>query len=177
MPAMKGHFTPLNKVLAGKEEKYFIGLGKKSELRETLDDMIDLLKLAYDRPTHISELVPPDLPHYYGTVDAASIGFGGMILPCKRWLQPTLWRVEIPPDLKRAVVEGQLMMVDCEFAGFFMGNCHLHDLVEAVGAKLAGMCSHFFSDNSPTVAIVERQATSAKSPMPARALRWMVRRQ
>ena len=176
-PAMKGYFTPLNKELAGKEEKHFIGLGKKSEQRETLDDMINLLKLAYDQPTHISELVPPDLPRYYGTVDAASIGLEGVILPCTRWLQPSLWRLEMPPNLKRAVIEGWLTMVDCKFAGFFIGNCHLPNLVEAVGAKLAGMCSHFFSDNSPTVAIVERQATSAKSPMPARALRWMVRRQ
>jgi len=177
MPSMKGHFTPLNKVLAGKQLGHFIGLGKKSEVRETLQDMQDLLQLTHDKPSHISELVPPDLPHYYGTVDAASIGFGGVILPCTEWLQPTVWRVEMPADLKRAVIEGRLTMVDCEFAGYFIANCHLHDLLEGEGQRPAGMSSHFYSDNSPTVAIVGRQATSAQSPMPSRTLRWMARRQ
>ena len=177
MPAMRGHFTPLNRALVGKPEGSFVGLGKKSELRETLEDMQDLLDLAHSQPSHITELVPPDLPHYYGTVDASSSGFGGVLLPCTRWLPPTVWRVEMPADLRTAVIDGRLTMVDCEFVGYFIGNCHLYDLVEASGEDLPGMCSHFFSDNSPTDSILLKQSSKAPPPTPARTLRWLARRQ
>ncbi len=177
MPAMRGHFTPLNQALAGKTEGCFVGLGKKSELREVLADLRELIALSATHPSHITELVPPDLPHYYGTVDAAAIGFGGVLLPCTKWLPPTVWRVEMPSQLRRRVEEGSLTMVDCEFAAYFIGNCLLHDELLAAGGRVAGMNSHFYSDNSPTVGIVGRQATRAQSPMPARTLRWMARRQ
>ncbi len=177
MPAMKGHFTPLNQALAGKTDGCFIGLGKRSQLRETLLDMHGHLLLTGTQPSHITELVPPDLPHYYGTTDASGIGLGGVLLPCTRWLQPVVWRLEMPQDLSRAVDEGTLTMVDCEFAAYFIGNLLLHDIILANSPTVAGMNSHFFSDNSPTVGIVNRQATRAKSPMPSRTLRWLSRRQ
>ena len=177
MPSMKGHFTPLNAAMCGKRKHDFVGLGLKSEVREALNDLSQLLELAYSMPSHISELVPPDLPHYYATVDAASIGFGGVFLPCTRWLIATLWRVEMPPDLKQAVIDGRLTMVDCEFVGYFISNCHLYDVLVMDGAETAGMHSHTFSDNSPTVGISERQASRAKSPTPARILRWNAIRQ
>ena len=177
MPAMRGHFTPLNQALRGKTEGCFIGLGRKSQLRETLADLREHLIWTGTQPSHITELVPPDLPHYYGTVDASGTGLGGVLLPCTRWLDPIVWRLELPADLRKAVEEGTLTMVDCEFAAYFIGELLLQDMVlERVGT-LAGMNSHFFSDNSPTVGIVNRQATRALSPMPARTLRWLSRRQ
>ena len=177
MPAMRGHFTPLNQALAGKREGDFVGLGKHSQLREALEDMLEHLRLTGAEPSHITEIVPPDLPHYYGTVDASAAGLGGVLLPCTRWMEPLVWRLEMPPDLRRAVEQGTLTMVDCEFAAYFIGELLLQDLVLAEHGTLAGMHSHFFSDNSPTVGIINRQATRALSPMPMRTLRWLARRQ
>ena len=82
----------------------------------------------------------------------------------------------MPPDLTRAVQDGSLTMVDCEFAGYFIANCMLHDMA-GQGGTLAGMNSHFPSDNSPTVGIMRRQASRAQSCMPSRTLRWLARRQ
>ena len=79
----------------------------------------------------------------------------------------------MPPDLKQAVIDGLLTMVDCKFAGYFIGDCHLFDMVEAAGEPVEGMSSHFYSDNSPSVGIVNQQSSQAKSPMPARTLRWL----
>ena len=177
MPAMKGFMTPLNQALAGKLPGSFVGLGKASEVREVLTEIIPMLRLAWEEPSHVTEIVPTDLPHYYGTTDAAGVGFGGVMLPCTKWLEPTVWRLPMPKDLEDAVTEGSLTMVDCEFIGYFIGNCILHDLIAEAGEPLAGMNSHFLSDNSPTVGIVTRQASRAKSPTPARTLRWLALRQ
>ena len=177
MPSMRGHFTPLNQALVGKTEGCFVGLGKKSQLRETLADLREHILLTGSQPSHITELVPPDLPHYYGTVDASGVGLGGVLLPCTQWLQPIVWRLEMPQDLRQAVEEGTLTMVDCEFAAYFIGNLLLHEIILSGAGTIAGINSHFFSDNSPTVGIMNRQATRAKSPMPARTLRWLSKRQ
>jgi hypothetical protein len=53
-----------------------IGLGKHSEVRAALEDLVFLLRLLGSRPTHIRELVP-DMPHYVGYHDAAAEGAGG----------------------------------------------------------------------------------------------------
>ena len=92
-----------------------------------MEDMKHMMYLSWTSPSHITELVPEHLLHYYGTVDASGIGLGGVMLPCTRWLQPTVWRLEMPPDLNRAVQDGTLAMVDCEFTGYFIANCMLHD--------------------------------------------------
>ena len=177
MPAMKGYLTPLNQALVGKTPGSFVGLGKASQTREVLEDIIPLLRQAWSDPSHISEIVPTDLPHFYGTTDAAGVGLGGVLLPCTKWIQPTVWRLAMPRDLEEAVVGGTLTMVDCEFIGYFIGNTMLQELLAEAGEPLAGMNSHFFSDNSPTVGIVNRQAARAKSPTPARTLRWLAMRQ
>ena len=46
--------------------------------------LMALMDWAHNNPAHTSELVPPYLPHFYGTVDAAAVGMGGVILPCTR---------------------------------------------------------------------------------------------
>ena len=101
MPCMKGFMTPLNRVLA--TEATFVGLGKGSEVRDTLADFDHLLALATAHPSHITEIVPPDLPHYYGYVDFAAVGMGGVWLPCTRGLQPLVWRARNPHDIEREV--------------------------------------------------------------------------
>ena len=95
-------------------------------------------------------------------------------LPCTRWLQPCVWRVEWPDDIQKAIRQGTLTMVDCEFAAYFMGECMLDDLLEG---PIAGISSFAITDNSPTEGIVLRQASRATSPMPAACLRWLALRQ
>jgi hypothetical protein len=177
LPAMWGFFTPLYQAMLNKGPREFVGLGKRSEVRESLSDLITMLNWAHEQPSHITELVPSHAPHFYGTVDASSVGFGGTFLPCTTWIAPTVWRLEMPVDLRDSVRNGQLTMVDCEFAGYFIWNCMLVDRLEAEGIETAGMNSHCLSDNSPTVGIVNRQASRAKSPMPSRTLRWLAMRQ
>lgn len=177
MPSARGFMTPLYAQLPGKAPGDFIGLGRASEVREVLTDLRALLELAHQRPTHISELVPTDLPHAYAMMDASGVGLGGVMLPCTKWLPPSVWRLPMPPDLTAAVATGALSMVDCEFAAYFMSAILLEQIAHAHQVPLPGLNVHSFSDNSPTVHIVRRQAARAKSPMPARALRWLALRQ
>ena len=95
--------TPLNRALAfgpdGKP-KPTIGLGAKLEVREALVACDGLLRLMMEQPSHITEIVPPDLPHFYCYVDFAATGMGGVILPCTKWIQPSVWRFKNPPDIE-----------------------------------------------------------------------------
>ena len=177
MPSMKGFFTPLYNELGGKRPGDFVGLGRKSECRMVLEELGLMIELAVSRPSHIAELVGPDLPHIYGTVDASSRGLGGVILPCTKWVQPVVWRLAMPADLEAAVISRNLTMVDCEYAGVFIQVCFMQELAEAQWGEAAGMASLTFTDNSPTAGIVRRQASRANSPMPARTLRFLALRQ
>ena len=71
-----------------------------------------LIRLASIHPTHITEVVGPDLPHFYGYVDFAACGMGGVLLPCTRWVQPLVWRLPCPHDIKTA----------CETQGGYINN-------------------------------------------------------
>ena len=76
MPCMRGYMTPLNRALSS--SKSTVGIGKTSGIREALEQMVPMLRNAQSRPSHITEIVPPDLPHVYGYVDFAACGFGGV---------------------------------------------------------------------------------------------------
>jgi hypothetical protein len=93
LPTMRGFMTPLNKVLG--RSPATVGLARSSELREVLEQIIPMITLACERPSHITELVSPDHPHYYKFVDLSAVGAGGVILPCTKWIQPTVWRVTL----------------------------------------------------------------------------------
>jgi hypothetical protein len=82
LPCVRGFMTPLNRVLASATTT--VGLKLNSELRETLKAFLPMLEWAHNLPSHISEIVSPSLPHYYGYVDSAALGSGETILPCTR---------------------------------------------------------------------------------------------
>jgi hypothetical protein len=92
LPCMRGFMTPLNRVLASATTT--VGLKLNSELLRTLKAFLPMLQWAHNRPSHISEIVSPSLPHYYGYVDSAAVGAGGSILPCTRWIIPGVSRIE-----------------------------------------------------------------------------------
>jgi len=89
----------------------------------------------------------------------------------------------MPPDLEQDVIQGRLTMVDCEAMAWFLSECLVDDLVLAnyssqdETSPSAGLSTFFFSDNSPTVGIAQRQASRAKSRTPERLLRLLSLRQ
>ena len=172
IPCLRGLMTPLNQQLS--RERSTVGLRVGGTLRATFEIFATLIEDAQTHPSHIAEIVPPDLPHYHGTTDASGVGAGGVWLPCTEWLHPTVWRLEWPDDIKRAVRNGTLSMVDCEFAAYFIAECMIDDLSER---PVAGLSTFLWTDNSPTEAIVQRQASRAKSTMPEATLRWLALRQ
>lgn len=172
VPCLRGLMTPMNQLL--KKPGSRVGLRQGGTIRATFELFATLLEDAQDHPSHITEIVGPDLPHVYGTMDASGLGAGGVWLPCTHWLQPVVWRVEWPQDIQRAVRQGTLTMVDCEFAAYFIGECMLDDLYQG---PVAGLSSFAITDNSPTEGIVLRQASRASSTMPSACLRWLALRQ
>ena len=174
MPCMKGFMTPLNRVLGAKPQH--VGLRPGGETRDALEAFAPMLEASHSHPTHISELVGPDLPHYYGYVDAAGGGAGGTWLPCTRWIQPLVWRVQWPDDIAREIRKqnGSVSNSDAEAAAVFIGECILDD---ELAGDTAGVSSHLGSDNSPTVGWNQRGASRASHKCPERLLRWKALRQ
>ena len=172
LPCLRGLMSPLNHVLSRAPST--VGLKKGSILRETFATFACLLRDAQDNPSHITELVSPDLPHLYGMTDASGTGAGGVWLPCTKWLQPVIWRFEWPKDIQQAIRAGSISMVDCEFAAYFIAECMVDLLIPN---QTAGLSTFLWTDNDTTRHIVRRQASRASSPMPAATLRWLALRQ
>ena len=174
MPSMRGFMTPLNRVLSHSEQT--VGLGKASQLRETFIAFQVMLELGYAVPSHITELVPPDLPHIHGYVDAAAVGLGGTWLPCTAWVIPTVFRLEFPKDIADEVRKSnsRINNNDVEAAGAFVAELMVEDVY---GSDTAGISSHLGCDNTPTVGWFSSGASKGTHRQPERMLRWSALRQ
>ena len=165
-PAVKSFMTPLNRAL--KKGNINVGLGKKSEIRETFLRMLDLLQLAVKRPCHITELVPTALPHVYGYMDAAAVGAGGVRLPCTEFMPAIVWRIPFPDDIRKAVQEQKgITNSDLEFAAYLIQNWETE--VWFPNGPV-GLVTWDGSDNSPTVGWENRKASRSLSRFPERGL-------
>ena len=176
MPCMRGFMTPLNRRL-GQKDYPTVGLGLKSELRETLEEMAFLVHQAHLRPSHICELVPTDLPHFYTYNDASSFGAGGVILPCTKWIPPTVWRYQYPADITAQIQQhgnNTITNTDAEASALFIAECLLDHLLDG---NVAGDNTLHCSDNSPCAANFQRRASRGKSRAPDRMLRCLGMRQ
>jgi hypothetical protein len=178
IPCMRGMMTPLNRALQlgpGGKPPLTVGLGKNSETREALVICNQLLDLMTEQPSHITEIVPPDLPHFYGYVDFAACGMGGVLLPCTRKVQPSVWRVQNPPHIAHQVRlrDGSVSNSDGEAAAVFVSELSL----EHWTGDTVGVSTHIGSDNSPTVGWNNRMASRACHKAPERFLRWQALRQ
>jgi len=142
----------------------------------TLEDLVPLLEALYHNPSHITKLVGPDLPHYYGYADACAGGVGGVWLPSTRWLQQIAWLVPWPDDIRKEVQkeDGTVNNNDVEAAAVFIAECLLDDYL---GGDTAGVSSYLGSDNTSTVSWNTRAATRCTHRMPERFIRWKALRQ
>jgi hypothetical protein len=147
---MRFLMIPLNQRLS--QPDHPVGLRKGSKIRKVLERMAHIMDLAQARPAHITVVVPPHLPHYHGTLDAATVGAGGA------WLPGTHFKW--PPDLKLAVREGRLSMVDCESEAYFVQECLLDHLLNG---QVAGVSTLNFSDNTPTVGRITHHTSRGES--------------
>jgi hypothetical protein len=159
IPCMWFLMTPLNQRLS--QPDHPVGLGKGSKIREVLERMAHIMDLAQARPAHITVVVPPHLLHYHSTLDATTIGAGGVWLPGTHFIWKTIWRLTWPPDIKLAVREGRLSMADCESGAYFVQECLLDHLLNS---QVAGVSTHNFSDNTPTVGWITHHTSGGNPP-------------
>ncbi len=149
-----------------------IGLGKNSEVRETLEDIISLLCILSSRPTHVQELVL-DMPHYVEYHDAAAEGAGGVWFSLVDDMPPQVWRAGFPVDIATDVIldnnpAGKITNLDLELAAeVFAVGIALEKAPQAKHAPLGTLC-----DNTPTVSWINRMASN-RSPTAGCLLRGL----
>ena len=99
-------------------------------------------------------------PAYVGYCDASKLGAGGVWLSGERTLQPTVWRLEWPDDIRNNVVSysnptGTITNSDLEMAGMLIHFLALEHLVTLQHTHVAAWC-----DNTPTVSWTNRLSSS-----------------
>jgi hypothetical protein len=171
LPAAKGFFTPLNFAMRGNPTT--IGLGRASETRAALEDLISLMKMLSMRPTHVNELVA-DMPHYAGYHDAAAEGAGGVWFSLTDNMPPSVWRERFPHDIEADIItddnpSGSITNSDLELAAEVLAiGVILESAPKIMHAPLGTLC-----DNTPTVSWVEKMASKAATPTAGRLLRGL----
>ena len=141
-------------------------------IKDQLKDFLWLAQEVAGRPTHISEVVPTP-PSYYGAMDAAKEGMGGVWFPPlmgpltvhhsqpNQLREPVLWRSRFPQMIQEAIVSasnphGTITNSDLELAGAIA-----HDDILASALPITShvsTCS--FSDNTPAVAWKAKGSTT-----------------
>jgi hypothetical protein len=153
LPAAKGFFTPLNNAMKG--NPMLIRLGKHSEVRWALEDLVSLLRLLGSRLMHVWELVP-DMLHYVGYYDVAAEGAGGVWFLLINNMLPLVWREAFPNDISSEVISednprGHLMNSDLELVAEVMAvGVALTGAPKMKHAPLGTLC-----DNTPTVSWID----------------------
>ena len=143
------------------------------------DQLLDFLYLAKDvtsRPTHLAEVVPTP-PTYYGAVDAAKSGMGGVWFPPgppapnaihpsrhRRLQSPVLWRQKFPDNIRMDLVStsnptGSITNSDLELAGTIAHDDVLASITDVTHLTTCGLC-----DNSPSVAWRTKGSTTTTGP-------------
>jgi hypothetical protein len=179
IPCLRGIMTPLNRAMAHSSAgapPTRINVTKASAVHRALLASTCLLDLLAEQPSHITELVPPHLPHFYGYVDYAACGFGGVLLPCTCWVNPSVWRVKTPPDIERETrrQHGTVSNSDGEAAAVFTQELSLEAWTDR---DTRGVSTHIGSDNSPTVGWNTRMASRASHTAPETMILWQALRQ
>jgi hypothetical protein len=155
LPAAKALTTPLYKAMKGSPK--MVGLGKDSEARLTMANLRTLIQSLATRPTHVHAELVRRTHSAADTADASSEGVGGI------WFgdvfQPTVWRVQWPPEVRSLYKLGVLTNSDLEMAAIVLMMLVLEGLAEHIRQYTL-----IFSDNAPagscTVCLVSSRAES-----------------
>jgi hypothetical protein len=152
------HWIPenhaMNEALRGLPD--FVGMGCHSDGRHALLDTGVLIAQLARRPTHVSELVCHEF-NYVGFCDASAFGAGGVWFSGNKYIPPTVWRVEFPPDITAEVTnpDGKLTNSDLEMAGVLLHYLALEQIIPDLMRSQAVIGC----DNTPSVAWTRRMAT------------------
>jgi hypothetical protein len=172
IPAGKGLMGPIDAALQG--EKRWIKIKGNQPLRDALQDFATIIKVLGKRPTHCRELVAMD-PGYVGFCDASTLGTGGVWFAGAKSLNPVVWRMEWPEDIRNNVVSfdnphGTITNSDLEMAGMVLHYLVLEHLVDLRHVHVAAWCN-----NTPTVSWTNK-LSSSKSPTAGRLTRALAMR-
>ena len=173
LPGSPGCFSLLQTLLKPNQQRLKI----TEAVRHQLLDFLWLAESVSERPTHLGEVVPTP-PSYFGAMDAAKAGMGGVWFPpgppqplevqyppTERLQRPTLWRSRFPPDIQRQLVSeknphGTITNSDLELAGAIA-----HDDVLATSVpRIAHISTCSFSDNVPAVSWKSKGSTTTTGP-------------
>ena len=164
IPGSEGLFSPLQLALqrGGPTGTVTICPSTRRCLQEW---MLLANSLAY-RPTAITDLVPCP-PHYMGACDASRDGMGGVWLPTSLTHEstPFVWRYQFPPAVRNALVSfdnptGSINNSELELAASIL---HEATLLSAPPIDRPVTCL-FGSDNTPTVAWLQRASLTTDGP-------------
>ena len=138
--------------------------GKRVRLtRQARDHLHDLHALACDvaaRPTHLRELFPTLPGHYLGATDAAKPGMGGIVYGPTG--EPHLWRTELPPDVKEAMLTDDNPDGIHTNSDFELAATVLHEAILGSHFDLKHRTVRTGSDNIPAVAWRNKGSASTK---------------
>jgi hypothetical protein len=175
IPGGRGLLSPLDHALRD-ESKKWIPISGNITLRDALRDFRALINLVGRIPTKFKQLIAT-IPGYIGYCDAAKHGAGGVWFPgdCRSDLQPVVWRITWPQDIRDALVSfdnprGTITNSDLEMAGLLLHYLILECLADLKHVHVAAWC-----DNTPTVSWANK-LNSSKSRVAARLVRALALR-
>ena len=173
LPSAKGLFTPINHAL--QNDPQYINIKSNKDLKLNLQDWKYLLNEVKKRPTSVHEVVHKE-PHYIGYCDASGHGAGGVWLSGSETIQPTVWQIEFPPEIRKRLVsesnpKGDITNSDLEMAGVVLHFLVLENLVDLTHKTVGIYC-----DNTPTVYWTQKMS-SKRSNTAGRLLRALAIRQ
>jgi len=172
VPGSRGCFSFLQHALRPGAKRIII----TPEIRDQLLDFLHLAQDIASRPTHLAEVVPTP-PTYYGSVDAAKQGMGGVWFPpgpplpnaihpplSQRLQAPCLWRFPFPTSITSQLVStenptGAITNSDLELAGSVA-----HDDILASAVNVTHLTTCGLNDNTPTVAWRQKGSTTTTGP-------------
>jgi hypothetical protein len=159
IPAGKGLLSPFYKILGKAPPVVF--LRRQRKLYDAVLECMVFLRESGSAPTPCRSLVVA-WPDVVCVTDASSFGVGGIIIGENVALPPTVFRMQWPAEITRAVQSGQnpqgtITNSDLELAGLLL----LFLVLESVVGDLANMHVALYSDNSPSVHWVQRLASKS----------------
>jgi hypothetical protein len=116
------------------KSKRWIKIKGNQPLHDALQDFATIIKVLGKRPTHCRELVVME-PGYMGFCDASTLGTGGVWFAGAKSLNPVVWHVEWPDNIRNNVVSfdkphGTITNSDLEMVGMVLHYLVLEHLVD-----------------------------------------------